>query len=664
MRRAEVLLERGDSVQKASVLSSLRHLLQLNGGAPLVQKILERSSALDDDLLVELAHGLLEALPLIPGECLRAVLETAATVLNQNSEVLCDDWSRLMEATCRTAQVLEVRDICVPLALSLCSSSRPTFMRRIGVLLIGLLAELLGRFFPSSLLDKVVSHSQDASYEIRRTMCRVIGKLCQEIGAGEHLFPSLEQLLQDDDGRVRDEATGVFLHILPFLSEQNVVEKGLSKLQSLLQANSRALVMQRLDTILPALIAFPSAAYMVEILQNIYLEELSSGDKVTALKVYPEVARSVEPAFFEGRLAYAYINLASDHDEAVRKAVADVFHLVVPLMNNTPSTVAKLRTLLVQDNDVAWELLQHLDAWAPTLIDEATYHQVRSLLLSNRPWRLKQQLLERLTPLVVMEHSGLFGEALAATLITLMREENAAIRMSSAKLVVKLLSVLYHTEAREELTTQLTELSTSPVYRDRVLYIDVCLLVISSCSQRFFKQFFFSPLLRLSSDSTLAVKLKFAGSLSQIRFGLSSEDSESLESFYTAVATLANDKEVLVTQQATDQQIFMSSPSFLQKVSEENLQEEETRRLEREQILQNFELASREEAKQRLVAAMTSKVRRDTKKKLSVQLTSTSSKRSSPRRPTVGVPGKMIRGSYSFSEGRTETPPKRIDKRK
>jgi hypothetical protein len=240
-----------------------------------------------------------------------------------------------------------------------------------------------------------------------------------------------------------------------------------------------------------------------------------------------------------------------------------------------------------------------------------------------------------------------------------MKEENATVRESSAKIVVQLLSVLYQSNVREELAAQLVEFCTSTVYRDRITFIDVCLLVISMCSQRFFKQFFLSPLLSLGSDRILAVKLKFAGSLSHLRFGIDSEDSASLEELYNAVTTLANDKEALVAQLATDQQILMSSPAFMQKSRDEKLQMEEARRIEREKDLQSYELASREEAKQRIVSAMSAKVRRDTKKKLSVQLTS--SKRSSPRRPTGG---KVIRGSYSFSEGRTETPPKRTDKRK
>lgn len=646
-------------MQQASVFSSLRHLLLAEGGVRLVKACLGRSSKLNDDLLLELARGLLEALPLVPGEDLLSVLETAAVVLEQNSEVLCEDWSRLLEAVCRTAQVTEVRDVCVPLALNLCSSSRPTFMRRVGVLLIGLLSELLGRFFPSSLLEQVVSQSQNASYDIRKTMCRVIAKVSEELGAAEQLFPSLEQLLQDDDGRVREEAATTFLRVLPSLSESTVLAKGLSILQHLLEGSAKAQVVQHMNTLLPALMALPQAAFMGEILLNIYLEALNSGNKVAALEVFPEVARCVEPMIFEGKLVYAYMSLASDHDVTVRKAVASNFHQVVLLMNNSPTSAAKLLGLLEHDSEVAWELLSHIDAWPPTLLDEATFTQARDLLLSRRSWRIKQQLLERIMSLVVMEHSSLLSESLMGTLLTLMREENAAVRETSAKVTVKLLSVLYQSDTREELATQLTEFSSSSVYRDRITFIDVCLLVISLCSQRFFKQFFLTPLLRLSSDPVLAVKLKLASNLSRLRFGINSEDSASLEELYNTITTLANDREALAAQLATDQQILMSSPAFLQKSSDEKLQLEENRRIEREQDLQSFELASREEAKQRIVAAMSQKVRRDSKKKLSVQLTS--SKRSSPRRPTGG---KIIRGSYSFSEGRTETPPKRTDKRK
>ena len=620
---------------------------------------LDRSRKLNDDLLLELARGLLDALPLIPGEDLQSVLETAATVLEQNSEVLCEDWSRLLEAVCRAAQVTEVRDVCVPLALNLCSSSRPTFMRRVGVLLIGLLAELLGRFFPNSLLEQVVSQSQNASYDIRKTMCRVIAKVSEELGAAEQLFPSLEQLLQDDDGRVREEAAASFLRVLSSLSENTVLTKGLRILQHLIEGPAKAQIVQHMDTLLPALMALPEAAFMGEILLNIYLEALNSGNKVAALEVFPEVARCVEPMIFEGKLAYAYITLASDHDVAVRRAVASNFHLVVLLMNNSPTATTKLLGLLEHDSEVAWELLSHVDAWPPSLLNEATLGQARNLLLSHRSWRTKQELLERITPLVVMEHSSLLSESLTGTLLTLMREENAAVRESSAKVTVKLLSVLYQSDTRDELATQLAEFSSSAVYRDRITYIEVCLLVISVCSQRFFKQFFLAPLFQLRADPVLPVKLKLAGSLSRLRFGINSEDSASLEELYNTITSLANDKEALVAQLATDQQILMSSPAFLQKSSDEKVQLEEDRRLEREQDLQSFELASREEAKQRIVAAMTEKVRRVTKKKLSVQLVS--SKRSSPRRPTGG---KILRGSYSFSEGRTETPPKRTDKRK
>jgi hypothetical protein len=654
-----MLLERGDSLQQASVLSSLRHLLKAEGGSKLVQACLDRSSKLDDDLQLELAHGLLDALPLVPGECLRPVLETAAVVLEQNSEVLCEDWGRLLEAVCRTAQVTEVRDVCVPLALHLCSSSRPTFMRRVGVLLIGLLAELLGRFFPDSLLEQVVTQSQNASYDIRKTMCRVIGKVSEELGATEQLFPSLEQLLQDDDGRVREEAASTFFRVLPLLSEQTVLGKGLSILQQLIQGPAKLQIVKHMNSLLPALMALPGAAYMSEIMLNVYLEALSAGNKVEALKVFPEVARCVEPMIFEGKLVYAYLNLASDPDVEVRRAVASTFHQVVLLMSNSPTSAAKLLTLLDHDSDVAYELLSHIDAWSPTLLNENIFLQARYLLLSRKSWRVKQELLEHITPLVVMEHSSLISESLSSTLLKLMKEENATVRESSAKIVVQLLSVLYQSNVREELAAQLVEFCTSTVYRDRITFIDVCLLVISMCSQRFFKQFFLSPLLSLGSDRILAVKLKFAGSLSHLRFGIDSEDSASLEELYNAVTTLANDKEALVAQLATDQQILMSSPAFMQKSRDEKLQMEEARRIEREKDLQSYELASREEAKQRIVSAMSAKVRRDTKKKLSVQLTS--SKRSSPRRPTGG---KVIRGSYSFSEGRTETPPKRTDKRK
>ena len=131
---------------------------------------------------------------------------------------------------------------------------------------------------------------------------------------------------------------------------------------------------------------------------------------------------------------------------------------------------------------------------------------------------------------------------------------------------------------------------------------------------------------------------------------------------YSAMVALANDKDALVSSVAADQQILMSSPSFIEKMTSEKRLEEDAKRVQQEEKLEAFEATSREEAKQRFVEVLTDKVRRDTKKKLSMQF---GSKRASPRRPTIGGTGKTVRGSFSFSESRTDTPPRtRPDRKK
>ena len=484
-----------------------------------MRAFLSQCQKLDEDELLQLAHGLLEAQTLIPGDCLQEVLETAASVLSVNSEVLCDDWGKVVEAISKLAQLHEVRDVCVPLVLGLCSSGRPTYMRRVGALLIGVMSEILGRFFPGTLLDRAISQSQDPSYEMRKTMCRVLNKMSDELGNTETIYPSVELLMHDDDSRVREEAIALFLNVFPSLSEETVTSRALALLQSLM-ATAKDKVMMKMGTLIPAVSAFPDSSYYSEILLNAYVEALGGqpDGKVRALAVFPDVARVLDQALFETRLVYCYMTLTMDPDVTVKRAVAAIFHSVSCLMVNSPASVAKLKGNLLRDNEVLWDVVEHLDEWNPELLDETVFSRVRELLLSKKSWRTKEALLQRLTHITSVNLSCLLCQHIVPALTSLMHEECAALRTACTHLIVRLLSVIYQTSARQELVTQLvTEFASSEVYRDRLLFIDLCLEAISSCSLRFLKTHLLPSLLQLGSDTVLPVKLKFAASLSLIR---------------------------------------------------------------------------------------------------------------------------------------------------
>ena len=652
--KAVFLLEKGFYPQKTSVLASLPHLLKVSKSASLTATILSQSHKFDETQMNTLGTSLTGCIVqgLVPPSDSPQILHVSELVLECDSEVTCDTWCSVIREVTKVMDESSILSSAVPVVLRLCEFSRPVFIRRCGAELLSCVSAAVPREFIEVLGERVKLLTQDTSYEIRKTMCRVLPEIANDLGTAAPLFPLLETLLTDEEPPVKRESILMLSRLIQLLPSDLISDRILPLLTTEVLVTTddqyRCNLMLGMGNIVSMLTT--GDREVMGRLMEAFLYGLGTTveAKVNGVKAMCGVAQAVSQEVFAVQLKPVYVRLATDESVKVRRATAVIFHKMLFFLDGFTEDIKYLADAFLRDSNCRWSVIEHIPEWPPALHSFTTFTHLREVLLSTPQWRLQTVLILAIRKLATTELTPILNELMSPALMAILKTGGYALKMNAVKTLVGVMKVTFQSGQRQGLIMRmLEEFAQSKVAGDRVTYIDFSLSVAHSFSASFFRKQFLRNLLSMSVDPVSAVRMRLAMGLEAVKLAVAGED-EASELLHEAMVRLCNDSSELVSRLASDAQGKMMTTAFLAQLESEDRTAEEAIRLSFEASLHEYERTLEEKTRRKIIEDIAAKTRAAHQKD-KVQPT----KRNSLKIPRSAITAKP---RFSFSEDRVDSP--------
>lgn len=457
-----------------------------------------------------------------------------------------------------------VEQLVLPIALHKGQMSQSVTSRMTSCQLIGSMAKV----FESQWLEKVLlplatTLCQDVLQDVRMCMCHQLEPLARALGTEvtkRHILCEISQLLQDEEWCVRGAAVETLVDLLSLLDKGTVQDKVVSLLiQACEHAftqgdNSLPVVAKQLGRICYELKGFLSPDqrmwfrdYYCKLSAYSICEAAGSrsGSIASLTKAAANNQRELEckhqcaynfPAMllfagresFEEHLSSTFKSFVEDDAPAVRRCIACGFHEIVTLMGDKcPALFPYYQTLL---RDSSFEVLSGLAPHLPQVMEgfaaasnlaPDTRHPgllelIPALTVCEqtasgyRQWRVHEELLNGFSCLTkCMTSDQLHTKFIPIMFRYITKSCVLPVKMAAGRTYCIFIRSIRKAEQRKELCAKLVEeCSKSTSCRQRLFFIDMCQIFLDTFSRNFFKEHFFMPLLSLSEDHIVNVRLR------------------------------------------------------------------------------------------------------------------------------------------------------------
>ncbi|XP_063681395.1 serine/threonine-protein phosphatase 4 regulatory subunit 4-like isoform X1 [Bolinopsis microptera] len=412
---------------------------------------------------------------------------------------------------------------------------------------------------------------QDIDYDVRSAMCSSLVDISQsigELGTVKLLIPEINELLQDEEVQVRNTAITVLIDICPHLSKDIIsqmlsptiwpyldiviCEKPSFTLVTVAKIFGRlgvhlADVMdeQRKEWYVRYFLKLCKPCHIlngtvengvaesavVDIsLDSIEKKESDVRESIAFLCAYnfPAICLNVGSRLvLETGLLDTIASLASHHHYSVRRVLAAGIHEISKILGNDSRLLLPTYQTLLEDSntEVLIALIPNLASALRSFVSPPLKGQSPTIGLPDlipalqtqedqisktREWRAYTSLIEAWSEFTTILTPEQIHQKFAPRLVKLI-STNAMLPVKRAvlKTLVKFLHTCKYAQQRHELAVQIVKgLSRGKKFNQRLMFVELCYLVLDKFSKKFFKEYCFTPALLLINDPTPIVRIK------------------------------------------------------------------------------------------------------------------------------------------------------------
>ncbi|KAM4664271.1 LOW QUALITY PROTEIN: serine/threonine-protein phosphatase 4 regulatory subunit 4 [Discoglossus pictus] len=497
-------------------------------------------------------------------------------------------------------------------------------------------------------LPLVKSLCQDVEYEVRSCMCRQLEFIAQGIGTEltkSAVLPELVELARDEESSVRLAAFETMVSLLVIFDHDDRSQIVLPIVKSFCEKSFKAdesclaslsLQLGKLCHGMQGIFTQDHQVWFLEFykklcrlglhqenghsdnqIQNLELEKKSLAVRKNCAYNFPAMVLFVGVKNFHIELYGTYFCLCHDPDVPVRLTMALGFYEVAKLLGSNVYLIHKELVSLLQDDslEVIDALLDNLPETLevmtgggdssgidnklmiiPDLVPALTTAEQR--VANSLKWRSHEKLLLKYCCLPHLISSDQIYYRFTHRIFTIILTNTVLpVQKAAARTLCTFLRYNRKQEQRLEIIQKLIEqLCQGKSYWNRLRFLDTCEYIMDLFSKSFFCKYFFMPVLDLTSDPVVNVRLKICTMLPKLKATLKLPgDKNLLQQLELCIRRLLcqeRDKEVIAVVKRSVVELDrmdMSMDAFQKRYYEKDLLDEEKEReehllLEMEQI--------------------------------------------------------------------------------
>ncbi|KAK9891382.1 hypothetical protein WA026_014624 [Henosepilachna vigintioctopunctata] len=641
----EALLINGDDVQKLSIVQNLPTLYQFEPNAtvnrilPKIQQELPGSSSEFNIAAAKIFQTLIQKK--VPVNLLTSILQG----IDSKDPLVATTWIETLLEVINYLTENQIKNEVLKWAVQKSVPTKSSLYRVASCHVLGRCAihpKVQSIDVKSTILPLVQSLAQDVSYEVRACMAGQLANIAQGLNnpglIKTNLLPSVVELAKDANGIVRSSAIVAIAQLLQHLATDTKQEVIIPLFKELCNQSS-----DDNEPYYPVL-AREYGKYMVG-LQNIlsqpdglwfltFFKVLSSkglgtnkgdsGDPTQGVYCRHFCAQSL-PAVTTFTLARVsnsmdiwysvFRDLAADPCYIVRKSVGGCLHEIVGILGVQCRMIKSDIVRLLRDDadDVLYMVIPKLGITLETLANYGLLSKEASTqtsleigravlkchmeLSKGVNWRMQTDLLSQLEHLPNCFPSDFIHQHFTPIIFAILGDQKAKpVKAQAARLLLVFLKYnikeIQRKWIRENLMNRLY-LSTSCYTRH--IFVKMCESAMNVFSRRYFKEYFFLPLLSYLEDKVSNVRLSTVKILPQMKGVLGNEDKALMQSFDNMVKKLdltEKDKDVITTLKCSMKKIQSRQYDCTKPdaIAEDKQKQEEEDKIAQGKIVANVKL--------------------------------------------------------------------------
>ena len=490
-------------------------------------------------------------------------------------------WSQVLEELVEAWEEVPVR-----LIDQISSYSADHYVRAMGAVALATAAK-----HQPYLIDKVLRMAQDPEWIVRKTMCRGLVKLVP-LTSQDKLVPEILKLARDDTVHVLDSGLPVLFGVLHLLSPEKLKEVKTTLLKDIFETKKTNFVKVYLNHMGEFLRRFKEVLEKDEVQKCLEWASKHLEDQETKELVVESIPSFLEALGTVNSLLWKIILSAEKKSERLTKQLCQI---CLASSNYKEHLQEKLKTNLKDQNSRHLVLKNSAKASVQLGNQTEVLEILLEILKGSKLWRQQVVILEEVTQLVdQVDQPQKLTECFFA-LLGVVQSSVCKVREACCQVSAKVFQVVY--QQKQELADFLIRnFAESPVYRDRMAYLDFCVEVKKHISRKMFNQYFMEALIKLGQDPCLDVNIKFAKLIPTFKFFTLEKDQDSrrtlrrflhnflekdsktlIEYSIEAENTLPEEWEKAYGAEAQEREELLESQEAMQeqrqKLEEENLKE-------------------------------------------------------------------------------------------
>uniref|UniRef100_A0A6U1I351 Serine/threonine-protein phosphatase 4 regulatory subunit 4 n=1 Tax=Tetraselmis chuii TaxID=63592 RepID=A0A6U1I351_9CHLO len=459
-------------------------------------------------------------------------------------------------------------------------TARVTACRILGAIAPGLgRAQVEDRFF-----RRAMDLCQDTDYQVRVAMARQLAEVASVMGqeATENtILTEVFELLRDEEVQVRTAAMACLVDVLDVVSPEALKSTvGPKFVEFCGSLSSDPRLVPGLSANIGPMLAklaphFGSPSDLEACVQAFCTlgardeEEVRKKCAASFLTILKVVGGKRYSTFLHD----IFVLLASDRDEEVRQSIASQFHQVCPLLGRARCMQFLKYPLIKLLKDPCREVKEHLctelgatlRAFAGTDAEQLAGRaegdeflaEVAPALLelyssAGTNWRLKMSLIRAMAGFPMYFASEQVFDVFLPIVTAALQGGVAGVKSAATRTVVMFLRYVRRPAQKLEIyTTLLREFARSRSSCHRLTFLQVCVEVMATASNRFFRLYFLDPAVETVYDRVPNVRLQLTTLLPRFKELIClPQDVDKLERLTTAMSSLTNDDDRDVSETA------------------------------------------------------------------------------------------------------------------
>ncbi|XP_023021744.2 serine/threonine-protein phosphatase 4 regulatory subunit 4 isoform X2 [Leptinotarsa decemlineata] len=630
------LYMKGDDLQKLSVIQALPDLLQTDNNAtisriiPKIQQELPNSSS-EFHLVTSKIFKLLIEMKLNLN-LMRPVLQG----IESKDPIVSNAWIETLLAVIHCLAEPPLKNDVLPFATKMSQLNRAVFFRVNSCKILGQVAihpKFSSYEVKKDILPLVQSLCQDCLHEVRSAMCTELPNIAKGLASDtvvkSSLLPCLVELSSDENMHVRAAAVDAVALLIPYMNSDTIRTTAIPLVKQLcIQCNregdqtypSVAKIYGNLLTNLGNNLSQTESLWFLDNFRNLSMRGLSLTN--VDLDTDPSLAVTCRnycaynlPAvtFFTmnhlqtelGKWYMIFKDLAGDPCYIVRKTVAGCIHEITRILDKESKLIVidivkllrddaeEVLDVLVPNIGNTLELLASTGILSREQTSQTTLEIGRALLKCQVEifryynWRRKMEFLKQLEQLPICVSADFIHQHFAPLVLKLTVEARSKpVRTQAARTMLIFLRYSAKENHRKWIRENLLNiLCNSTSCYTRHIFINMCVHAMEIFSWKYFKEYFYLPLLGLGDDPVSTVRLCVVNLCPMLKqmlvLPIDRNLQLKLENFMSKIEMMEKDKDVLSSLKTKLKE--MRTPQINKQ---ETLMEEKRKVEEEDKILQ------------------------------------------------------------------------------